>query len=61
LALARRDSGEVDEALSFFLHEIALDAVLNPKEVFSDRGGSFYRNIDRSLFLSAITKEVSYI
>jgi tetratricopeptide (TPR) repeat protein len=50
LALARRDSGEVDEALSYFLFGNELETVLNPKEIISNRGGSFYGNIGRCLF-----------
>ena len=50
LALARRDSGEIDEALKHFLHGLTLDVVLNKKEIISSRGGSYYGNIGRCLY-----------
>jgi tetratricopeptide (TPR) repeat protein len=50
LALAQRDSGEVDSALAHFLGGITLSDVLNPNEVQSNKGGAFYGNIGRCLF-----------
>jgi tetratricopeptide (TPR) repeat protein len=50
LVLARRDSGEIEEALGYFLHGLTLDTVLKPKEISSSRGGSYYGNVGRCLF-----------
>jgi len=49
LALARRDSGEVAEALAFFLDGIKLEDVLAPANLDEKRGGPFYGNIGRCL------------
>lgn len=54
LALARRDSGvsvDLDKALSFFLSGDTLSSVLSPGETDPRRGGPFYGNVGRCLFL----------
>jgi tetratricopeptide (TPR) repeat protein len=51
LALARRDSGIIDPALKYFLHENKLEAIVDPDEFDEGRGGPFYGNIGRCLHL----------
>ncbi|MDX6765250.1 MAG: AAA-like domain-containing protein [Candidatus Methylacidiphilales bacterium] len=50
LALAQRDSGEVEQALIYFLGATSLEDVINPLVIDRERGGSFYGNIGRCLF-----------
>jgi tetratricopeptide (TPR) repeat protein len=49
LALARRDSGQVKEALIYFLRGDKLEDVLAPTHLDEKRGGPFYGNIGRCL------------
>jgi tetratricopeptide (TPR) repeat protein len=49
LALARRDSGEVAEALTSFLQGIQIENVLTPGLLDEKLGGPFYGNIGRCL------------
>jgi tetratricopeptide (TPR) repeat protein len=49
LALAQRDSGEVDPALLRFLQGEKLETILDPKEYEPKRGGHYYGNIGRCL------------
>lgn len=51
LALAQRDSGAVEDALQFFLHNESLEKVLEPDTLDKARGGAFYGNIGRTLHL----------
>jgi tetratricopeptide (TPR) repeat protein len=51
LALARRDSGDIDPALEYFLHGEKLETIVDPDEFDEDRGGPFYGNIGRCLHL----------
>jgi tetratricopeptide (TPR) repeat protein len=51
LALAERDSGAVDPALSFFLGGATVEEVLDPEHYDKDRGGTFYGNVGRCLQL----------
>lgn len=51
LALARRDSGEVETALQYFLRGEELDQVLIDDHFKSERGADFYGNIGRCLAL----------
>ena len=51
LALAQRDSGAVDAALTYFLGDTDIDEVLDPSKVDVDRGGAFYGNIGRCFHL----------
>lgn len=55
LALAQRDSGAIDPALSFFLKSKKLEDVLDPEEFDQGRGGSYYGNIGRCLQLMGQT------
>jgi tetratricopeptide (TPR) repeat protein len=49
LALARRDSGEVEEALNYFLRGANLESVVDPNEIDRNLTGPFYGNIGRCL------------
>jgi len=49
LALAQRDSGAIDPALTFFLQGISLDEVINPDIMHDGKHGSYYGNIGRCL------------
>jgi tetratricopeptide (TPR) repeat protein len=49
LALALRDGGHPEAALSLFLHGVKLAEVLNPDELEEVRGGHYYGNIGRCL------------
>src|SRR5262249_50919475 len=49
LALAKRDSGDVETALRYFLKGEKLETVLDPDEFVASRGGEFYGNIGRCL------------
>ena len=49
LALARRDSGEVAEALAYFLDGTKIEDVLTPTNIDENLGGPFYGNIGRCL------------
>lgn len=51
LALARRDSGEIDLALNFFLGGLSLEEVVDSNHISRDRGGTFYGNVGRCLQL----------
>lgn len=51
LALARRDSGQIDSALEYFLGAVPLEKVIDPEEFDDDRPGPFYGNIGRCLHL----------
>lgn len=51
LALAERDSGAIDAALTYFLEGATMDEVLDPAICDQDRGGAFYGNIGRCLQL----------
>ena len=51
LALARRDAGEPESALSVFLRGRALLDVLDPEELDERAGGAFYGNVGRCLHL----------
>ena len=55
LALAQRDSGAIDPALTFFLGGEKLEKVLEPAHRDMDRGGSFYGNVGRCLHLMGQT------
>jgi tetratricopeptide (TPR) repeat protein len=50
LALAQRDSGELEPALAFFLGGVPIADVANPLSIDVKRGGHFYGNIGRILF-----------
>lgn len=50
LALSQRDGGNVEEALSYFLKGAALEDVIE-KDADVKRGGEYYGNIGRCLFL----------
>ncbi len=52
LALAQRDSGEVDAALQYFLRGATLEDVISVDSIDMGRGGAFYGNIARCLFLT---------
>ena len=51
LALSRRDAGQVQEAMESFLAGESLEIVVKPGERIQGKGGSFYGNIGRCLFL----------
>jgi tetratricopeptide (TPR) repeat protein len=51
LALAQRDSGDIEPALAHFLRGEKLDAVLSAQHFDCKRGGHFYGNIGRCLQL----------
>ena len=51
LALSRRDTGRISEALEHFLDGTSLEAVVKPGERVPGREASFYGNIGRCLFL----------
>lgn len=51
LALAQRDSGKIDPALSYFLAGRKLDEVTDVEEFDENRNGSYYGNIGRCLHL----------
>lgn len=51
LALAQRDSGEIESALATFLAGGSLAEVCNPQTIQSERGASYYGNIGRCLQL----------
>ena len=57
LALARRDSGNIEEALESFLQGEALERVTAPRVLVEGRHASFYGNIGRCLFLQGRTEE----
>ncbi|CAD6879003.1 hypothetical protein [Methylomonas albis] len=50
LALARRDNGNIDEALQFFIGQHNEDEILDPTELDTHRGGVFYGNIGRCYY-----------
>ena len=50
LALAKRDSGDIDSALTFFLKGYSLVDVLDEKIPVEQISGAFYGNIGRCLF-----------
>lgn len=50
LALAQRDSGEVDSALEFFRHGVELVDIVHPDRIDESHGGAFYGNVGRCLF-----------
>ena len=52
LALSRRDSGEVDKALEYFLRGEQISEVLVDDHIKSERGAQFYGNIGRCLALN---------
>jgi hypothetical protein len=60
LALARRDSGDVEPALKQFLETSTLDMVLADTEDFADRKGHFFGNIGRSLYLLGKYREAVF-
>lgn len=51
LALAQRDSGAVDPALTHFLNGTDIDEVLDPENIDVDQGGTFYGNVGRCFHL----------
>jgi tetratricopeptide (TPR) repeat protein len=51
LALAWRDGGLVDPALTYFLHGKELNTIIDIDEFDENRGGPFYGNIGRCLHL----------
>jgi tetratricopeptide (TPR) repeat protein len=51
LALARRDSGDVESVLPYFLMGRPLQDIIDPKTIDPARGGAFYGNVGRCLFL----------
>jgi len=51
LALARRDSGQLPEALKYFLGSSALEDVIGSAVADSSKHASFYGNIGRCLYL----------
>lgn len=51
LALAQRDSGEVEPALIYFLGGAKIEDVVDPNAIDKTRGGSYYGNIGRCLFI----------
>lgn len=51
LALAQRDSGDIDPALAYFLHGVELGKVTAVDEFDDEKGGAFYGNIGRCLHL----------
>ena len=50
LALARRDSGQVAEALEMFLEGESLAEVLNSRKNTEEKGSEFYGNVGRCLY-----------
>jgi len=50
LALARRDSGRIAEALEHFLGGKSVEQITGTDEVDEDKGAAFYGNIGRCLF-----------
>ena len=57
LALARRDAGRRGEALEFFLRGETLAVVVESGEPEEGKGGEFYGNIGRCLFLDGRTQD----
>ena len=57
LALAKRDRGQVEDALEIFLEGEPIERVAKPGERIADKGAHFYGNIGRCLFLSGRTEE----
>lgn len=57
LALARRDSGQVDLALKHFLMGYSIEDVTNLNEVIPNKDSSFYGNIGRCLALMQETQK----
>ncbi|HEY1709119.1 MAG TPA: hypothetical protein VGG10_12695 [Rhizomicrobium sp.] len=51
LALAQRDAGDIDPALSYFLSGRTLSEVTDPDELDEERGAPHYGNIGRCLHL----------
>jgi tetratricopeptide (TPR) repeat protein len=51
LALARREAGQIDPALTFLLAGRKLEEVIDPDELEESRGGHHYGNIGRCLHL----------
>jgi tetratricopeptide (TPR) repeat protein len=51
LALAERDAGRPELALSVFLRDLSLSQLKDPEELDEDRGGAYYGNIGRCLHL----------
>ena len=49
LALAQRDSKELEPALKYFLEGAQIEAVIDPAKIEEGRGGHFYGNIGRCL------------
>lgn len=49
LSLAQRDSGDVDQALSFFLRGRKIEDVIDPEEFDDSVGGHYYGNVGRCL------------
>ena len=49
LALAQRDSGDIDAALKYFLDGETIEAVVDPAKLEEGRGGHYYGNIGRCL------------
>jgi tetratricopeptide (TPR) repeat protein len=53
LALARRESGQIDDALEYFLGGALEKDVLEARELDAHKKGSFYGNIGRCYYLKA--------
>jgi len=51
LALARRDSGKIDEALNYFVEGLPLEKILKAGKIDKEKGGAYYGNIGRCLQL----------
>jgi len=56
LALARRDSGDYEGALSIFLGNESLTSVLDARDAKDEKHASFYGNIGRCLFMKGETE-----
>jgi len=57
LALARRDSGMPEVALSYFLKDSSLDAVVDPSSIDDERHPDYYGNIGRCLSMMQRTDD----
>ncbi len=55
LALAQRDSGEIDPAVEYFLHGTSLEDSISTVDFDKSRAGAFYGNIGRSLHFKGDT------
>jgi tetratricopeptide (TPR) repeat protein len=52
LALSRRDNGEIDLALIYFMSGSTFEDVVNPDIISKEKGGHYYGNIGRCLWFN---------